>query len=53
VFETALLYFITVDNTVKTNVLGFRDYIFAVVFSDRPLISFVTRNVDKKMLTFL
>jgi hypothetical protein len=34
---------ITVDNAVKTIVLGFRDYIFTMIFSDRSTISFGTR----------
>jgi hypothetical protein len=45
---------------VKKNVLGFRDYIFSMIFNDRPtcrmimtMISFRARKIDKKMLTFL
>jgi hypothetical protein len=44
---------ITVHNTVKTNVLEFRDYNFTVLFNGRPMISFGARTTDKKMLTFL
>jgi hypothetical protein len=49
----------TVDNTVKTSVLGFRD-ISSMAFSDTPkcwmirlMISVGARKIDKKMLTFL
>jgi hypothetical protein len=44
---------INVDNTVKTNVLGFRDYNFTMIFIYRPMINFWVRNIYKKMLTFL
>jgi hypothetical protein len=51
---------IAVDSTVKGNVLGFRDYIFSIIFNNRstrqmirPMISFRARRIDKKMLTFL
>jgi hypothetical protein len=43
---------ITVDSTIKTNVLEFNDYNFTAIFSDRCMTSFGTRKIDK-MLTFL
>jgi hypothetical protein len=46
--------------TVRTNVLRFRDYIFSIIFNDRPtchmirpMISFEARKIDNKMSTFL
>jgi hypothetical protein len=39
---------ITVNNTIKTNVLGFRDYILTATFNDMPMISFWARKIDKK-----
>jgi hypothetical protein len=33
---------------IITNVLGFRDYIFAMISSDKPVISFGTREIGKK-----
>jgi hypothetical protein len=49
-----------VDNTVQTNVLRFRGYVFSVIFNDRhmcrmkrPMISFGARKVDKKIQSFL
>jgi hypothetical protein len=44
---------ITVDNTEKANVLRFRDYIFIMIFNDKPVISSRAGKNDKKMLTFL
>jgi hypothetical protein len=44
---------IAVDNTIKTNVTGFRDYVFTKIFSDMPVISFGARNINRKMLKFL
>lgn len=40
---------ITVDNAV----FGFTDYLFTMIFSDRPLINFgarkIVKKIDKKM----
>jgi hypothetical protein len=30
---------ITVDNTIKTNILGFRDYVFNMTSSDNLMIN--------------
>jgi hypothetical protein len=43
----------TVDSIVKTSVLGFRNYIFTLIFIDRPVISFGARKINKKMLIVL
>jgi hypothetical protein len=40
---------ITVDNTVRTNVLRFRDCTFTVTFRDRCEINFGARQIVKKM----
>jgi hypothetical protein len=37
----------------RSNVFGFRDYIFTMIFNDRPIISFGARNIAKEMLTSL
>jgi hypothetical protein len=42
---------ITACNTVKTNVLGSRDFIYNTIFSDGPMIRLGARKIDKKMLT--
>jgi hypothetical protein len=50
---------ITVDNTVNNNTLKFMDYIYiythihTMIFSDKPMISFGGRKIDKKIVTFL
>jgi hypothetical protein len=44
---------ITVDFSVKTNVLAFRDYSFTMIFNDRPFIKSGPRKTDNKILTFL
>jgi hypothetical protein len=44
---------IAIDNTIKTNVTGFRDYVFTKIFNDMPVISFGARNINRKMLKFL
>lgn len=43
---------ITVYNTVNTHVLGFRTYIFTVIFNYGPVISSGAIEIDK-VLTFL
>jgi hypothetical protein len=35
------------------NVLGFRDYIFIIIFNDRPVVGLGARETDKKMLASL
>jgi hypothetical protein len=54
------LKLITADDTVKANIIVFRDCIFSVIFNDRPvcqmirpMISYEARKIEKKMLTFL
>jgi hypothetical protein len=44
---------ITFDNTVKNNVLGFGDYAFTLIYSVVFVISFQTREIDNKILTYL
>jgi hypothetical protein len=41
------------SNTAQSDVFGFGDYIFTMIFNDRPVISFGTSKIDKKLLTFL
>lgn len=57
---TKSLKLINVVNTVKTEVLWFKDNIFSMVFNKRtvcqmirPMISFEAKKTDNKMLTFL
>jgi hypothetical protein len=47
--NTVSVAVITVDNTVKTNLLGFRDYILTLIFNDRPMNSFGVQEIDNKM----
>jgi hypothetical protein len=44
------LKLITVDDTVMTNVLGFKDNNFSVIFNNIRGITFWARKIDKKCM---